>query len=151
MHKTLPGLACYTLGFLMSCCATEPTYNPDIYKIYNQDGAVLLANGVLADEYEIEHRPDYRVLWSDERCPYSEGYAVILEGRCYYGLMVGCQHIYVALSNRDPERTCGSALLHEYGHCWRAYAGWGYDSDHTDDRFWDTVRVAQEIVCDRGF
>ncbi len=101
----------------------------DIYKIHDQDKAMLLTEVRVNDHYGVSlpHHDDIGadVKWTSTVCPYHmDRYAVVLDNVCYNGIMWSCDQIYVALSNRDPERTCGSALLHEYGHCLLFTLGW---------------------------
>jgi hypothetical protein len=59
--------------------------------------------------------------------------------------------MYVALSNKDANRTCGSALLHEFGHCMLMDMGTSGDCDHSDTDFWQVIENARVEACNRGW
>ena len=59
---------------------------------------------------------------------------------------------FVAKNKNNPDNTCGTALLHEYGHCIRQELGFSTKGDdHWDDEFWDIVAEAQKVSCDRNW
>lgn len=141
---------------LFACfgCAAELRFEPAHdrpYKVYNQDKAIVVLLGSLrANGYNVprasELLPVLDVYWYDTVCPYTGDFALIdsRSGRCHYGYSVGTR-VYVSLSNRNPNTTCGSALLHEVAHV--AYG----DPGHTDFRFWELVAEAHEFSCLRGW
>jgi hypothetical protein len=91
------------------------------------------------------------VYWTDTPCPYQDGWAVVHEGRCYYGLMWGCDEMYVALNMNDPDHTCPTALMHEFGHCLLMEAGLDPDADHSNDAFWSFMAQVRQETCNRGW
>lgn len=125
------------------------------YKVHAQDKALLYTQFRVEDSYAVDLGETWekaKVHWSEEKCPYNrDDYAVVYRERCYYGIMFGCDAIYVALSNLDAERTCGSALLHEFGHCLLGAMGFPMDADHENDRFWTVIEDAHEETCERGW
>lgn len=153
----------FIILFLSSCDYSHPVnINPDIYKIHNQDKSMMLTQGYVEYGYDVRLgrvAENAEVFWSDDKCPYRMGdYAVVYKNKCYYGLMWECDSMYVALSNKDPLRTCGSALVHEFGHCLRGKMGFdpqlpcpGMDASHKDDEFWDIINQAHEESCNRGW
>jgi hypothetical protein len=140
-----------------SGCTTGPDARgievTDIYKIYNQDKARMILEGLVEEEYKIRIDNVFEnstVYWTDTICPYSDNYAVVYEGRCHFGRMWSCQEQYVAINGKG--NTCGTALLHEHAHCLLMTMFNGYDdADHTDDIIWGIVEEAQEIACNRGW
>lgn len=148
------------LCFLLTACVVPMAPEDrgievlDTIEIYNQDKAMFTAQYMVEDEYQQDFGDlwlDSIVYWTDTRCPKNGQYAVIYDGKCYHGLMWNCDEIFVALSNEDSERTCGSALLDEYGHCLLMEMD-PYHSgcpDHSDDRFWNVINIAKQIACER--
>ena len=127
----------------------------NIVKVHDQDRAMLLGLADVESHYELRV-PDHEavVFWTSTRCPYHMAeYAVVHQGVCSYGVLWSCEEIFVALSNRDPERTCKSALLHEYGHCLRMTLGWDSDgcnpdgTGHVDDEFWLVNANTAQQAC----
>ncbi len=123
----------------------------DIYKVYNQDKAMLLFESMVEDA--TGHKFDNafqaaQVWWATTRCPYNDNPAVIYEGECYFGRMWSCSEIYVALP--DSGTTCGSALLHEFAHCLSMLSVGHGDASHTGP-LWEVVAEANAISCGRGW
>lgn len=131
--------------------------NRDIHRVYNQDKAMLFAESAVEDYYGISlgHAfEDTKVWWADTRCPYSDNYAVVIEyngvpDRCFYGIMFSCQEIYVAVSEHG--KTCGTALLHEFGHCLYSRIFYDFDREHVDQEFWGIIGASAAESCDRGW
>lgn len=148
-------LYCFLLVFLVSC-----DYGPrnnievaDIYKVYNQDKAMFLAEGRFEDKYRVISDAFDRaeVFWTDTWCPYEDTIAVIVDGVCYRGIMWDCGSMYVALSVKDMNRTCPTALIHEFGHCLLMDAGWDADGLHKDLDFWNFMTEVRHETCDRDW
>lgn len=153
--------------FLFLClagCQTTPLIEQGQdppYKVHDQDKAMLLTESYVEDSYGLDLDRVWessKVFWVTTVCPYhKDQYAVVYKGKCSYGRMWGCQDMYVALSNKDPERTCGSALVHEFGHCLRGKLGLptylcpGMDAPHKDIYFWSIIRRAHDETCNRGW
>ena len=120
-----------------------------IVKVYNQDKAMLYLEGLaelhystkLGDAFE-----DAVIWWTTTPCPWSGDPAVIYEGQCNYGRMWSCGEIYVALPSTG--KTCGSALLHEYGHCLTMLIHGHGDAGHAGD-VWPLVAEAHGVSCAR--
>lgn len=123
--------------------------------IFNQSKALFWAQTLVEDEYQIDlgdlSTSGTVIYWTDTKCPKNGQYAVIYDGKCNYGRMWSCDEIYVALSGVDPERTCGSALLHEFGHCLSMAMGLGGDNSHSDERLWGVISEAKNYSCERGW
>lgn len=138
---------------------TDLGVNFDITEVQDQRKAVLTLEGMVEDAFDV-HLPnvweDVNVWWIDTSCVGREGYGIQLDGQCLAGVMFGGRDLYVALSNKDSTRTCGSALLHEFGH-YLSIQLWGHasfapcaDSTHTGP-IWDVVAEAGAVACDRGW
>ena len=125
-----------------------------IHKVYNQDKAMLLFEGMVEDFYDVKipnRWNDTTVWWTTTTCPYNDNPAVIYDGECYFGRMWSCHEMYVALP--EEGKTCGSALLHEFGHCLMMMhvAGNNFgDANHVTE-IWDIVEEANQIACSRGW
>lgn len=147
------------LLFLVACDLTAPhgIEIADVYKIQGQDESLLLAWGRFEEHFKtVVPNPviddTVQVFWTDTPCPYRpEQWAVVMDGRCYAGRMWGCDELYVAMNSLDPNKTCGTALLHEYGHCLSMQAGWGEDASHQNEELWDNIRTTKKEVCLRGW
>jgi hypothetical protein len=93
-------------------------YDSDIHKVYNQDKAMLMFERMVEDTFGRSFDNVWQsteVWWTTAQCPYSDEPAVVQDNVCYHGKMYSCQEMYVALPKTG--KTCGSALLHEFGHC----------------------------------
>lgn len=128
----------------------------DDFKIYNQDKAMFTLQYTIEDYYNVRMDNDFifqtKVYWTDTPCPYSDDWAVVYKGKCNAGRMWSCQEMYVAKKKSDPDHTCGTALLHEFGHCIRQELGFSTSGDdHWDDEFWGVVAEADAISCNRGW
>ena len=124
------------------------------YKQYNQDKAMLLAEAMIEDEFGLKFDNVWEnttVYWAHTRCPHSDSYAVVYKGECYYGIMWSCREMYVALSNKDPAYTCGSALLHEFGHCLHIEAFGHGDHGHEHEDWWQVIGEAAAQSCERNW
>ena len=122
--------------------------------VFNQTKAMFAAQVQVEDEFGIELgdlSTQVTVYWSDSICPRNGQFAVIYKGQCNYGRMFSCSEMYVALSNLDSERTCGSALLHEFGHCMSMMMGNDGDANHSDSRLWNAIGDAMTVQCERGW
>lgn len=110
---------------------------------------------MIKDEYKkdvTDLQFDSKVYWTDTPCPYKDGWAVVKDGVCYHGMMWSCSEMYVAKNKNNPNNTCGTALLHEFGHCIRQTLQFDtHGDDHWDDRFWAVVAQAGMVSCDRGW
>lgn len=120
-----------------------------IVKVYNQDKAMLQLEGMAEDFYGVRLSNEFestKVWWATTPCPYTDDPAVIYENHCYYGRLWSCGEIYVALPRSG--KTCGSALLHEFGHClMMIIKGYG-DANHSSD-VWPLVAEAHGLACAR--
>jgi len=144
------------LSMFIIGCGYDPHHGielADVYKVYNQDKAMFLAEGRFEDQYGVISRAfdKAEVFWADTRCPYADTIAVIVDGVCYDGIMWGCDSIYVAMSAKDLNHTCPTALMHEYGHCLRLDAHWDADADHSETGFWEFMAGVRRETCDRGW
>lgn len=147
-------------GVKIQNCTGKTDCNPyenHIIGIYNQNKALFTAQYIVEDHYDEDFGDlwaDATIYWADTICPKNGSYELVYEGECYYGFMWSCQEIFVALSNKDPTNTCGSALLHEYGHClymtMKTFDGNG-NASHDDDEFWALIAEASLISCDRNW
>jgi hypothetical protein len=153
--KTVTLLAC-----LAACTPTAPERRgvevSGIAELPSQDKAMLTALRMVEDEYGTSFGdllPDTTVYWADTTCPGDGRYAVIWRGRCYHGITWSCSEMYVALSDLDPERTTGSALLHEFGHCLYMQLDANHSGcpDHSDTAFWGVINQAEVVAKNRGW
>ena len=122
----------------------------DVYKVYNQDKAMFTAQYLIEDEFDVELGDIIQstiVYWTDTKCPYTDDIAVIYNGRCTPGRMWSCKEMYVAMYNDD--RTCGSSLIHEFGHCLHGKIFSVKDDDHSHEAFWSIISEAQDVSCSR--
>jgi len=145
---------------LLAACGPMTPYDrgievTDAIGVLNQSKALFSAQIAVEDHYGVrlgDMHTDAVVYWTDTKCPKNGQYAVIYRGTCVYGRMWSLDEIYVALSNKDPERTCGSALIHEFGHAMYMEM---FDRDgnaaHDDDEFWDVLVAPMQLACDRGW
>lgn len=138
-------------GIKLRPCAEyeDCEYESDYYKVYNQDKAMFLFQTMVEDKFaesfgDLFQEVDVR--WVSTRCPYSDEPAVVYEDVCYHGIMWSCDELYVAVP--DTERTCGSALLHEYAHCLSHQMTFSFDGQHLGP-IWDVVAEASQIACER--
>jgi len=127
----------------------------DDYKILGQEKAMFTLEYMVGDYYN-EHIIDLQfrstVYWTDTVCPYKDDWAVVYDGMCHYGRMWSCEEMYVAKNKNNPNSTCKTALLHEFGHCIRQELGMPTgDGDHWDDEFWEIVAAAKLDSCNRGW
>jgi hypothetical protein len=149
-------VAIFIIGLFLTLCSCDPDRGietADIHKVYNQDKALFLAEVRFEERFGV-HTDAYKyanVIWTDTPCPYADGNAVIYEGECYHGLMFGCDEMYVAIDENNPNRTCGTALMHEFGHCLWARAGKGFDGDHENPALWGFVKDVKKETCDRDW
>lgn len=161
---------------LVACCQPYKEPAPDhyrdqvsseIFKIEGQDETWLIqrprVEAYLGNHVENLLQYDWNenklaVWWVDDQpCPYKpERNAIIgckdqdCPKRCYAGQTWGPAEIYVATYQRDPTTSCGTALVHEYGHAMRWLAGKSGDLHHEDDQYWSEVLPAiSAIMCDR--
>lgn len=182
----LVALAVLALALVLAGCF-GPYYPPDRYdievdesivKVHDQDRVMLLMEARVATAFDADlpHHDDVdaRVFWASTRCPYHlDSYMVVYQDECLYGIMFGCDEMFVALSNRDwgdPPHTCGSALTHEYGHClllelgWEDAAlpcsapaadpddlSWVGDANHSWTEWWLLNANVHGEACDRGW
>lgn len=129
----------------------------DDLEVHDQSKAMFLTQRMVEGEYEDLNFGDLHntatIYWSDTTCPTDPAgrYAVFYEDYCYHGRTFSCDEIYVALSNKDSNYTCGSSLLHEFGHCLHMKSGGGGDSGHMDERFWEVIQESQNTACERGW
>jgi hypothetical protein len=128
----------------------------DLIGVFNQDKSMFTAQYMIEDAYGEDFGDlwaDATVYWTDTRCPKNGMYAVIYRGQCNYGRMWSCGEMYVALSNLDPERTAGSALNHEFGHCMYMKMDPHHTGcpDHSDIPFWDLIEESNNIAKERGW
>lgn len=125
----------------------------DVYKVYEQDKAMLLAETRFEQYYGVESTAFEwaEVQWTNTPCPYKNAWAVVYQDKCFYGITWDCDEIYVALNKDEPNRTCPTALMHEFGHCLRLDAGWDGDADHSEVEFWDFIGVVRKETCERDW
>jgi hypothetical protein len=122
-----------------------------IVKVYNQDKAMLLFESMVEDATSSELGNAFEettVWWATTTCPYSDDPAVVYKGQCNYGRMWSCGEIYVALPKAG--KTCGSALIHEFGHCLSMHLDGHYDADH-NGYLWPIAQRASREACERGW
>jgi len=147
-------------GIKLHDCKGDSECDPyeSVIGVINQTKAMFTAQYMIEDAYDVDYGDLFNkgttVYWADTICPKDGQYKVIYKNQCNYGRMWSCNEMYVALSNGNPERTCGSALLHEFGHCMYME---GIDPnhsgcpDHSDNAFWAVIEEAQEISCTRDW
>jgi len=126
----------------------------NVYKVYNQDKAMLIVEGDFRDTYGLSSSNAFeraKIHWTDTPCPYQDEWAVVVDRHCHPGISWGCEKIFVAMDQNNPNRTCPTALVHEFGHCLRTDAGWDSDSGHKDKDFWDFIEAEHQETCDRGW
>ena len=131
-------------------------FEDHIVGVFNQNKAMFTAQFMVEDHYGEDFGDltlNSTVYWTNTRCPKDGQYSVNHNDKCHYGKMWSCDEMYVALSGKDPELTCGSALLHEFGHCMKSKMTQfqSLDADHSDTEFWNVIREAHKISCDRGW
>jgi hypothetical protein len=93
---------------------------------------------------------DADVSWVTEDCDGRPGVWWDREGYCVAGLMFSCSEIYVAIDSPIEGTVCGTALLHEFGHCLADKIWGGINTNHTSAIF-DDVAVVAADVCSRGW
>ncbi len=123
--------------------------------------------GLAEDYYGLEFGHLFertKVYWVDAvDCPYTgEGPAIVLDNlQCVGGIMYSCMEMYVATYRQErleDYKVCGTALLHEFGHCiiQELSGGWG-DAAHTLTPIWGgdgvegIVEHAYAYACARGW
>lgn len=132
-------------------------YVPPVIGVINQSKAMFTAQYLIEDAYEVDFGNlslEATVYWADTICPKDGLYKIIYGSECNYGRMWSCDEMYVALSNKNSERTCGSALVHEFGHCLYMDQIDPYHTgcpDHSDTAFWNIIDGASTIACNRGW
>jgi len=126
--------------------------NTSIFKVLHQDQLTLLA----ADRFETANGSSVaivtnppKVYWVDTTCPYLDDAptAVVIEGRCYFGLMYDCGEIYVAVKTTLSD----SALVHELMHCFLMRAGITADAAHNNIIAWQLVHAINDEANERGW
>jgi len=147
---------------LAACAPATPAergivVSEDIYKVRNQDKALLLTESMVEDEYGVRFEnlwQDATIYWADTRCYYNDSYAVLYEygdgpPRCLAGITFSCNEVIVA-RNADLD-VCGTALVHEFGHCLAINLFGHGDADHLDVDFWGLVEFIADDVCERDW
>lgn len=164
MTKTITILAILALA---SCDLLHPTtpeergikVNRDI-TIEHQPEALLFAEELVETYYDIDLgglSESAKVWWADTTCPYHpDQYAILMKyrgspDRCFKGITFTCNELYVALSQRDPKKVCGSALVHEFGHCIYLDIWNEGDRYHLDSEFWDLISGSSDEACARDW
>ena len=155
-------LAALIVLVIVASCDADRGYDVDesIYKIPNQDKALLYTERAIEDHYNthlgntFENTTTHFV--RGEVCPYNGNTpAMILDsGQCVAGIMYGCQEMYVAIMPQDDPadyRACGTALLHEFGHCLLMTMQIDPDANHTNSEFWGIVSQSNKYTCGRGW
>lgn len=150
------------IPILQACTPAGPEargieVSDEIYKVRNQDKAMLHTESMVEDEYGLEFEHLWQrstVYWADTRCYYDDRYAVIYEyedgpPRCLAGIMFSCKEIIVA--RNDDLDVCGTALVHEFGHCLAMQLFGHGDRDHLDSDFWGLIEFIDNDVCERDW
>lgn len=149
------------LSIVAACAPSTPeergiAVSEDIYKVRNQDKALLLTESMVEDEYGLEFEHTWQrstVYWADTKCYYDDSrYAVLYEyrdgpPRCLNGITFGCDQIIVA--RNDDLDVCGTALVHEFGHCLAVEIFGHGDGDHLDADYWGLIEFIAADVCER--
>ena len=90
------------------------------------------------------------VYWVDTRCGDQGNYGILYNGKCYAGLHFSCHEMYVAVSGRDEDHICHTALMHEYAHCLSNHMSLEHrkgNGDHSGP-IWDLLPVASKRECE---
>jgi len=122
--------------------------------VFNQSKVLFTTQLAVEDHYGVDlgdMHTDAVVYWTDTICPKNGLSMVIYRGECNYGRMWSLEEVYVAVSNKDPEKTCGSALVHEFGHALHFELFGSYNGSHDHDAFWDVLKEPNRIACERGW
>lgn len=156
--------ACNTVSYpeergirLQDCDNDDEDCDPyeEIIGVTNQTKAMFTAQYMVEDAYNERFGDLFNkrttIYWVRTVCPEDGLYKVIHNKECVYGKMWSCDEMYVAVSNGDSKRTCGSALLHEFGHCMLMEMGVNADTDHSNNAFWSVIEEAQDLSCDRDW
>lgn len=145
------------LALLAGCDSYRFDVDESIYKIPNQDKAMLTLERNVEDHYDLKLGnvfEDTTIHFVRGYCPYEETRpAIVLDsGQCVAGIMWHCNEMYVAISNKPIEelRVCGTALLHEFGHCLYQTLNQGNgDARHEDLEFWGIISETNHYACGR--
>jgi len=124
--------------------------NYDI-KIESQQEVLQLAQHRFEELYSISlgsTSDDAIVYWTDHRC--NDMTNVEWRDMCKKGLTWSCKEMYVAVSEWTPDTTCGTVLVHEFGHCMHGVAFGELDIDHSSTGFWKNVTDIYVETCDKG-
>ena len=156
---TLPTIFTIMCALLMGACDTGPEARgievTDDHKIYNKEKSMYTLEYMVNDHYGkdiTDLQFDSKVYWTDTPCPYTDRWSVVKDKVCYFGIMWSCGEMYVAKNKNKPNNTCGTALLHEFGHCIRQRLQMpAHDGDHWDNEFWRVVAEAKMVSCDRSW
>lgn len=152
-----------TACVLLSGACDNYRYDVDesIYKIPNQDKALLMLERNIEDFYGNGLFLDNLFMDSNflfvrgEPCPYNSQDSVIItdKGMCVGGIMTSCREMYVAIPDDPVEdlTVCGTALLHEHGHCIRQFLGLANSNSHPDKEFWAVIQETNKYVCGRDW
>ena len=122
--------------------------------VFNQDKALFMAQKAVEDAYGVnlgDMHSDAVVYWADTICPQNGVPAVIYNGKCLYGVMFGLDEMYVAVSVHTPDRTCGTALIHEFGHALHLAVLGDYNGAHDNHEFWDVLDEPIALACARDW
>ncbi len=140
------------LLLFLACAPMSPdergiVVGPSIHKVLDQDKAMLRLEGIVSDYYNVpvyDLFEETKVWWATTRCPYRDEPAVVYRNKCYHGRMSSCGEMYVAIA--ESGKTCGTALLHEFGHCLGMELFGDADASHSGD-MWDLVATAHGLAC----
>ncbi len=130
-----------------------------VYKIPNQDKAMLTLERDVEDHYEIKFSNAFEssktFFVRGEVCSYNGSKPSFKgsDGKCLAGIMWNCKEMYVAIMPQDDPadyRVCGTALVHEFGHCLQILMGSG-DPGHVNSEFWQIVETTNRHTCTRGW
>lgn len=146
----------FAVAILLASCVAPMT--PEERGIAVDDDIEIPSEGdVLAlvqDAVENHYRIDLglvggNVYWASSEC---EGKpSVIWCGACERGLVWSCEEIYVAVSQWTPSTTCGTVLVHEFGHCLHDAMAGTLDTKHLDEEFWPIISRAYVETCELGW
>jgi hypothetical protein len=125
------------------------------YRMYGQRQSMLLFQSLVEGAYGVRFGDLFAEIpdpfWVITKCPHDDDTAVVYDGKCYHGLMFSCDEIYVAVSHLNPQKTCGTALIHEYAHCLSYMMSGNYDGAHLSDSLWSLAGVAHKEACARDW
>ena len=132
--------------------------------VLNQSKVLFVTQLAVEDAYGVklgDMHTDAVVYWTDTRCPKNGLSMVIHDGRCLYGVMWSLEEMYVAESNIDPDKTCGSSLVHEFGHALHGAVFGDFNGAHDHLEFWGGERDGKHVTgvleaparlaCERGW